>query len=199
MGNSATLISALADLAWPVVALVAVVAFRTQIRGLLRSISRLRAGPVEVGFWERQLREVRVGVASGDASSAPASESTVTELEPTSLTDELGEFATTSPVAAVVQAHDRVRDVLRAVLADAGAPGPLRDADSAVTLAAAAARRGLITNQTMFAAEGLTTLRNLTVHGDAEVTPDRARGYLVTADAVLYAIRQNIRTARSAA
>jgi hypothetical protein len=57
------------------------------------------------------------------------------------------------------------------------------------TLARLARERGLISDETLTAIDGLAVLRNLTFHTNADIGVDRARDYLALADAVLYALR----------
>jgi hypothetical protein len=56
-------------------------------------------------------------------------------------------------------------------------------------LASLVRERGLISDETLTAVEGLSVFRNLTAHGGGDIGTDRAREYLALADAVLYALR----------
>jgi hypothetical protein len=57
-------------------------------------------------------------------------------------------------------------------------------------LAPLARNRGLISDETATAVEGLSVLRNLAAHSPADdIGAERARDYLALADAVLYAMR----------
>lgn len=56
-------------------------------------------------------------------------------------------------------------------------------------LARMARQRDLISDETLAAIEGLSVLRDLTVHVGSEISVDRARDFLALADAVLYALR----------
>lgn len=56
-------------------------------------------------------------------------------------------------------------------------------------LARMARQRGLISEETLAAIEGVSVLRDLTVHSGGDIGVDRARDYLALADAVLYALR----------
>lgn len=175
------------SLAWPVAVLVMVFMFRVQIARLLTSqMRRVKAGPIEVE-WDRQLSEAQVeleqpGVAStdGTAPMGPISE-------------ELESVARVSPAAAVMEAHARVERELRRLLQEAGAA----EADlkaGAAGLARSAVKRGLVTEETARAVEGISILRNLAAHGHAEeVSQERAMDYLVLVDAVLYAIGERPR------
>lgn len=62
-------------------------------------------------------------------------------------------------------------------------------------MARAAMHRGLLKEGTVNAIQGAATLRNLSVHDPTQATPGKAAGYVITSDAVLYAIRQNERAA----
>ena len=56
-------------------------------------------------------------------------------------------------------------------------------------LARMARQRDLISDETLAAIEGLSVLRDLTVHSGGDIGVGRARDYLALADAVLYALR----------
>ncbi len=102
---------------------------------------------------------------------------------PGSPQEELAGAAAVDPRSAVDAAAAQIGDRLREMLVD--------DPDAAsiltpVALARHAARRGVITPQTASSVEGLFVLRNLAT--DA-MGADKARDFLVLADAVLYTLR----------
>lgn len=182
MHHASELIRAVASLAWPIVAIVIVLIFRRQIASLLtQGVRRVKAGPFSV-VWDRQVSEVETeldqpGIPRSDAGPrrGPVSEA-------------LAGVAQASPIAAVMEAHARVERELRELLKGADTPAPLLRTGAA-GLARAAMDRGLLTQETARAVEGLSILRNLAAHGRAEeVSAERATDYLLLADAVLFAL-----------
>lgn len=172
--------SLVGSLAWPVVVLVVLVIFRKQVRQLAsRPMRRLRAGPLEVEF-DRLLSEVEVSVTTpSDAVQSASSEDVA-----------LARLATTSPAAAVMDAHSLVekelRDIVRTAVPEAGVSRM-----AIGQLLRLAVDRKAITPETAKAVEGVTVMRNLAAHGRAsEITVERAQDYLALVDAVLYALRQ---------
>lgn len=183
MTEVSELIRAVASLAWPVAAIVALVLFRAQIRSLLMGgVRSVKAGPFSVE-WDQQLSRVETDL---DQPDVPPTTDTSARAGPVS--GALSSMAKTAPAAAVVEAYARLEQALRELLADADAPDVLLRSGAA-GLARAASKRSLITEETVRAVEGLSVLRNLSAHGRAEeVSPERARDYLALTDAVLFAL-----------
>jgi hypothetical protein len=171
------------SLAWPA-ALVAIVIFlRKPIRAVLSQalLRRVKAGPVEVEFDQLQA-EVREELArSPELSEVPVPTSAQ------SLREELSRLAEISPASAVMEAFRQIEYRLIEMLDSSGTP-PDRTMGSR-GLARLARERGLISDETLAAIDGLAVLRNLTAHSGGEIGADRARDYLALADAVLYALR----------
>lgn len=103
------------------------------------------------------------------------------------LGEELSRLAEIAPTSAVMEAFKRIELRLREML-DTPGTLPLRPMGGRV-LARGARERGLISDETLAAIEGLSVLRNLVAHSDSDIGVDRARDYLALADAVLYALR----------
>lgn len=106
------------------------------------------------------------------------------------LADELTEVA---PVAAVLDAYVRVERELRRLVESL--PDAQTQRMSGRQLADLAHRHGLITDETLNALNGLTVLRNLAAHAHPDrdnLDTARALDYLHLADAVLYALRNQI-------
>ena len=182
-------------LAWPVVAAAVVVVFRHEVSALLNSrLKRLKAGPFE-GEWEVALAhaEADAEVAAVPAALEPPPEAIEGEASrhgrnaPPAplLTTELADLARVKPAGAVMEAYKRVEVQLKTLVARRTTyRGDV--AKSAAALAVVAAQAGVITHEAANAVKGLSVLRNLVVHGDAErVTAERAMEYLSLADAVL--------------
>ena len=101
--------------------------------------------------------------------------------------EELSRLAEIAPGAAIVTAYHRIEDRLVEMLDSPGVPS-YRGVNGR-TLAGVARQRGLISGETVAAIEGLSVLRDLSAHTGDNTSTDRARDYLVLADAVLYALR----------
>lgn len=179
--------SLVSSLAWPVAVLVIAVIFRAQIRQVMsRPLRRLRAGPVEMEF-DRLLSEVEVAVQR-PVSATPAEEPTkpghpaVAELE---------ELVTTSPVAAILDAHALIERELRGAVVEAD-PSVNVSRMTMGQLLRVATDKQILTPEAARAVRDLTVMRNLVAHGRAsEVTGERARSYVTLADGVLSAANLN--------
>lgn len=183
MTEAAELIRAVASLAWPVAVIVALVVLRAQLRALLTGgASRVKAGPFSVE-WDHQVSRVETDLEQPDVPTTPPG----AHAGPVS--DALASIVETAPGAAVLQAFGRIEQALRELLVDAKTPEALLRTGGA-GLARAALKRGLITEETARAVEGLSVLRNLTAHGERveDVSPGRARDFLALTDAVLFAL-----------
>jgi hypothetical protein len=167
------------SLAWPAAVAVAVIVLRRPIGAALgRGVRRLRAGPVEVEF-DQELAEVRQELRRSPELAAEP------RRVPDSLGEELAKLAEVSPRAAVLEAYARIEARLAELLAETDLPRV-----SGRVLAPLARNRGLISDETATAVEGLSVLRNLAAHSPADdIGAERARDYLALADAVLYAMR----------
>ena len=103
--------------------------------------------------------------------------------------DDLADVASSDPAMAVFQGYVLLERALHQLLLSAGSQPDERRAT--IEFARQAAKKELITPETLNAFEGLTVLRNLVAHGRGEeVTEQRARDYLALVDALLFAIRQ---------
>ena len=178
------------SLAWPAAVVVIVVFLRKPIRAALSHalLRRVKAGPVELEFDQLQA-EVREELArSPELTEAqvpvPASQ---TAAPASSLREELSPLAEVSPAAAVMEASRRIESRLTEMLDGSGEPPPRRLGIRG--LARLARERGLISDETLAAIEGMSGLRNLVAHYRDDIGVDRARDYLALADAVMYALR----------
>lgn len=184
MNWEAFVASLVQSLAWPVAVTAVVIVLRKPIGVVLgQGVRRLKAGPVEVEFDQLQA-EVREELArSPELAEAP-----VPALAG-SLSEELSRLADASPGTAVVAAYHRIEDRLAEML-DSASPeeGPYK-VPGGRGLARIARERGLISEETLAAIEGLSVLRDLTANSGGNIGADRARDYLTMADAVLYALR----------
>ena len=177
--------SLVGSLAWPVAVVVMAVIFKDQIRLLTsRPVRRFRAGPVEMEF-DRLLSEVEVSVERPTEAVAGGR----TKID-TPVLEDLEEMANTSPIAAVMAGYAAIEEQLRTLARKAESDPDVATMGTA-RLLRLALDRGVITPETAKAVEGITVMRNLAAHARAgDVTAERARDYLVLADAVLYTLRQ---------
>jgi hypothetical protein len=177
------------SLAWPAGVLAVVIVLRKPIGAALgRGVRRLKAGPVEVEF-DQVKAEVREELASSPELTeaqvpAPASQAAVPA---SSLREELSTLAELSPASAIGEASKRIEIRLAEMLDDSSDPPQRKLAIRA--MARLARERGLISDETLAAIEGMSVLRNLAAHSRDEIGLDRAHEYLTLADAVMYALR----------
>ena len=159
--------------------MVVVLVFREPIGRMVERLpKRVKAGPIEVE-WPEVATEARVALATAPEAKAVASEG--------SLTERLAETAEKEPAAAIMAAWAEVERALRAKLGDLGVRQP---SIAGMMLARLARERGLISDASFQAIEGLAMLRNLAAHGRTEeVDREKALDYLTLADATLYAIK----------
>jgi hypothetical protein len=172
------------SLAWPVATALIVMILRKPIGSALgRGVRRLRAGPVEVEF-DRELDEVREELRKSPELAA----ADLNALSRGELSDDLAGLAEQSPRAAVLEAFARIEGRLGELLKQASCL-PAR-VQGARHMARLAWEQGLISDETLAAIDGVSILRNLAAHSPRDdIGVDRARDYLVLADAVLFALR----------
>lgn len=183
MGWQAFVASLVQSLAWPAAVIVIVVFLRKPIRAALSHalLRRVKAGPIELEFDQLQA-EVREELArSPELAEAQVPGPAV------SLGEELSRLAEIAPASAVMEAFRRIEFRLNEML-DSPGVSPARTMTGRA-LARLARERGLISDETLAAIEGLSMLRNLVAHAPSDIGVDRARDYLALADAVLYALR----------
>jgi hypothetical protein len=180
--SASELIRAVATLAWPIFALIAVFLFRDQLGRILATagpLRRAKAGPLEME-WERQLAEAEVDIEAVGVPRPTVAPELVEDLAP---------VAQASPTAAIMEAYARVEAELREMLKGKGL-SELEMRAGGARLARVAARYGLVSEETVRAIEGIGVMRNLAAHGQPRaISSEQALDYLVLADSVLYAIR----------
>src|SRR5262245_21986471 len=168
-------------LAWPVVAVVAVMFFGRDVRRWLKERpTKVKFGPVEAE-WMRQAAITEAKLDSPEAQVTAGRRDGHTD----SLANALKPEATGEPLVAVLRASSAVEDSLRTKLAQAGAQdfGQL----GLTGLASLANRQGLISGRTADALDGLAVMRNLAAHSGAP-SVDQAKEFVALADAVVYAV-----------
>ena len=124
------LVALIVGIAWPVVALIVIVTFRTQIATLLERVNRLK-GAGFVAEFDRKLTEAVItldSVPPPDAAHASGGKAAGTVLahdarvsirEP--LTSKFGKLAVENPVLAMILAYAEIEVVLKRRLREAGA------------------------------------------------------------------------------
>jgi hypothetical protein len=182
-----------AALAWPAAAIIVVVLFKKRLEELLeKRPNRLRAGPFEAE-WDRAASEVDPEI---DEATAGTEVPVVGDLSA-----EFAEIAGKDPKSTILEAHQRIEELLRDLLHSDGyvrPAGPGRP-HGAAGLARLARERNLITEQAAEATKGLTVLRNLAAHEPTGATTEaQAREFLSLADAVVFALSRRPDTGRSA-
>ena len=171
--------SLVSSLAWPAVVVIALVVYREPIGRMVERLpKRVKAGPIEVE-WPELATGARVALATASEVNGVASEG--------SLTERLADVANKEPAAAIMAAWSEIENVLRSKIGDIGVRQPI---SAGMMLARLVHDRGLISDASLQAIEGLARLRNLAVHGRSEeVDREKALDYLTLADATLYAIK----------
>jgi hypothetical protein len=171
------------SLAWPAAVVCIAILFRRPLEKLLSELLELRAGPVKMSF-ERERSKVEEVLRQSGGSPPP----------PTLPNGDLAELAKTNPRAAILTAYGEIEQELRRALV--AADEQVSDSETALQLTQRALQRDLITAQSANAVEGAVVLRDLAIHDPSgKIAVEHASGYVTTAAAVLYAIRQNIRSA----
>jgi hypothetical protein len=171
-------------LAWPVVALVAVIVFRRELSRLLARLEHVKAFSVEAQFGQ-QLSDLKTLVEPTRAKDAPTSTAAGTPL-----VDGLAPVAKIAPATAIVDAYTRVEEALRQLLVMKGVTKVYQT--STPELVRLAAGTNLLTPQTVQAFLGLGVLRNLAIHGgDTEISTEKAMEYLALSDGVLFSLQQD--------
>jgi hypothetical protein len=184
VGWQAFVASLVQSLAWPAGVVAVVVVLRKPIGAVLgQGVRRVKAGPVEVEFDQLQA-EVREELARSPELAEAQIPALVSDLR-----EELSRLAEIAPTTAVVAAFQRIERRLSEVVDSYSPRARPYTALGGRALARLARELDLISDETLAAIEGLSTLRDLTIHSGGEIGVDRARDYLALADAVMYALR----------
>jgi hypothetical protein len=103
---------------------------------------------------------------------------------------DLVELAHEAPSATILEAHERIDQELRRILARTGTQP--QDSTSTRDLARLAVSSKLISQKTLNAVEGITVMRNLSAHGSQTASPKDAKEYVALVDGILYAMKQDV-------
>lgn len=167
--NWMTFVSKLVEsLAWPIAAVVLVVLLRDDIRKLVPSIKRFKAGPVEAEF-EREVKALREAASepSKEAVSKPAVASRAF----------LVQLAELHPRSAILESWVRVEAAARMVLARKGTT--TGSYLPAARLAEPLAQQDVFTRDQVTMFNELRRLRNEVAHAQGfEPTVESARTYI---------------------
>lgn len=167
--DTVDIIHALADLAWPVLALAALLFFRSELKALLRQVKRGRAGPIEFEL-ERELSELGER-AEAATRSLPAS---VVDAEDAAdardLVTRVLNDAATSPRLALITLSAELERKAREVLASSQDPKHWRNQPLAQTI-----HRLELSPSVLAAYKEFRTVRNAIVHGGKATDADAIR------------------------
>gem|GEM_PF-549371 len=182
--DALTFVSKLVEaLAWPSASILLVALLRSEIRGLVPFIKRLRAGPVEAEF-ERELKQLRSEV------EVPLPQTTASP-EAQSETDLLLKLAQLSPRSAILEAWQQIeaatlRIPLKLSLSLSAAQG-----GSPITVARTLSSRGLLGAEEFSLFHELRALRNQAAHASQfSPTPEAAMSYIDLSSRLLAALDQ---------
>ncbi|WP_344220775.1 hypothetical protein [Kribbella sancticallisti] len=175
-------------LAWPLAAVVIALLFRSKILELLSSgMKRLKIGPVEAE-WDVRAAVTGVEVEQARSTALPTRPADSRRVEVQTAIDLARERLESGYTdTAVTEAFAAIEQSLLGLLIDAGV-GVTQLHVGGAGLAKLAEQKGLITEKTATAIEGLAVLRNLAANTDVGTTMDRATEYLTMTEGVLYAI-----------
>ena len=140
----------------------------------------MKAGPVELEYWETAALEVAQSVA---VAVPPISEEEDAEIH------RLMVLADSAPNATILESFGLIEREVRAIVNRSELPAPRTVPVPVIADKLVAA--GAITPESATAIRGLATLRNVAAHGADSDLPaaSRAREYVVLTTAVLFALR----------
>jgi len=165
-------------LAWPLVALVALVVYRNPLLGLVRRLRSFKYREAEAVFDEQAVRVAESIAVIPQRSLAAVSDQ---------VDEHLFELAQLSPRAAVVEVWARIEARLRDMLPPQAAVAQPRTAHEMIKVLREA---DLINHATETALRGLMQLRNLAVHShEDELSAQKALDFITLANAVLWVLR----------
>lgn len=181
------------SLAWPLVALVAILVFRHELRALMRRpMKRFAVGPIEAE-WDPiadQTREAIDEIGQEDLRLNEAvGERDDPDIPDDGFTGHLRPIADVEPAVAIQAAHALVGNELIRRLVEAGQPQLPTAKFSVGHLAVVARNVKLISPATLKAIHGLDVLRNLAAHSESKrVTRTEAHEFLDLVEGVLFAM-----------
>lgn len=170
--------------AWPLVALFALVILRKPLVHLLtdRPPKRVKVGPLDVE-WTREIAEAETELSAAGTPKPPSPNGP-------SLVADLAAEARKAPAVAVLEAYAVLEHELRNLVEAKTDVSGAELRKSAVGLARLADQHGVISQETARAVQGVSVLRNLAAHGSArDITSEQAVDYLALVDAVLFTLR----------
>ena len=142
-------------LAWPIASIIIALAFRSEIRKLLPSIKKFKAGPIEAEF-ERRISEVI-------AESTDLILDSTTTQEVVSVNDKLVKLADVDPRSAILETWRNLETSLKgAVIKRSGSPIP--DVSTSFKILREAEKMELLSPSELLAANELRGLRNQAAH-----------------------------------
>ncbi|MGA0611779.1 hypothetical protein [Caldimonas sp. KR1-144] len=170
--DTLTFIAKLAEfLAWPIATVVLVFLLRGEIKGLLRYVKKVKAGPVEAEF-EREVKELKAA-AEAEPQLLPPPEGATPEKQM------LLQLVQINPRSAVLEAWRGVEDSSIRVIQNKALYVPEREASSPLAVIRALNKAGVITPEEIALYHDLRALRNQAAHAqDFAPTTDAALNYI---------------------
>ncbi|WP_263251622.1 hypothetical protein [Saccharopolyspora rosea] len=178
-----------ASLAWPAVAVGALIAFRTPVRRLIeeRTLQRLKAGPVEIE-WEKLDKVEQQAVSMKEVKSANKSE--VSTLGDPYLQKVLT-LASGAPTAAIMQMSKEVESALFKLLRAHDIELKHGWMSEAIDTAK---EQGLLSGTEATMLHHLRQIRKQVIRAPREVTPARAAQYVLVGKDALDRLDSALRT-----
>lgn len=182
--NLASLVDALA---WPVVAVAALLMFHRPLRGWLKERpQKAKLGPLEFE-WASAVARTQVALEA-ESVLAPASSNTTLSNDGRKVAEP------DSPAGSVIRESTTLEVTLRRSLQEAG----VEDGSSSLAgLARQAANAGLIDARTATAVEGIATMRNLAAHSPERLTAEQASQFSFLVQSTASLIEAQARISRN--
>lgn len=176
----------LGAIAWPIVFLVVLLAFRRPLQGALEHLIEFRFGSTVAKF-AREGGEVGASLVESLVESTAAQPTSGDRPVRPALRDLYAGRADTNPLNAILLAYGAVESWYVQALTERGleVQGPQWSL-GVDALARLAVKSGVLPQSTLKQVQGLSVMRNIAAHGkDDEVTSEQAREYLVLVDGLL--------------
>ncbi|MCA1705049.1 MAG: hypothetical protein LC808_18020 [Actinobacteria bacterium] len=181
VGDAVDIIHALADLAWPALALAALLLFRAELTAILRQVKRGKAGPIEFEL-ERELSELGERTEAARKSLPPAAVDTEETAEGQDVASRVLKEAAISPRLALITLSAEIGRKAREVLASSQHPMNWRNRPFARTI-----HRLELSPSVRGAYDEFRIVRNEIVHGGKATDSDAVRALdygLIILDAI---------------
>jgi hypothetical protein len=187
----------LGAIAWPLVVMIVLLAFRKPLRDALANLIEFRFGSASVKF-QREVADVSSNLIE---AIADADETEEGDLKPRpQLREMYAAKVQENPLNALLEGFIAIEvwyDQLMTERGESTHEGNRKR--SAQEMAAIAVERGFLPRSTLDTVQGLGIVRDLAIHDREKVTPNQARDFLLLADAFLtFADSEARKTAKKA-